>query len=175
MNEELKKQLKELILGKYKQTVNTKLFEYLNASKNELGTMFYIPPLQENTAKRGEYSVSVFNSYASVLLQQNGKIIEYKINDQQTSTNTPKYNYFGAAESIGGIPIEYNYNRSVNRIGDVQFTYDFEGFIKTIGNSTVLYNSRSRISQVDNIFINYNGTEAVNVSPANTGKVYLSR
>ena len=125
--------------------------------------------------KKGEYSVSVFNSYASVLLQQNGKIIEYKINDQQTSTNTPKYNYFGAAESIGGIPIEYNYNRSVNRIGDVQFTYDFEGFIKTIGNSTVLYNSRSRISQVDNIFINYNGTEAVNVSPANTGKVYLSR
>lgn len=125
--------------------------------------------------KKGEYSVNVYNNYASVLISQNGRIQEYKINDQQTAANTPKYNYFGSAESIGGIPIEYNYNRTVNKIGNVDFTYDFEGFIKTIGASTVQYNSRSRISQVDNIVVSYNGTEAVGVNPPNTGRVYLSK
>jgi hypothetical protein len=125
--------------------------------------------------KKGQYSVSVFNSYASVLISQNGSVIETKINDQQTAANTPKTNYFGAPESMGSIPIEYNYNRSVNRIGDLQITYDFEGFIKSIGSSTVLYNSRSKISQVDNIVINYNGAEATSVSPPNTGRVFLTR
>lgn len=129
---------------------------------------FYVNP-------KGQYSVSVYNSYASILISQNGSVVETKINDQQTAANTPKTNYFGSPESMGGIPIEYNYNRSVNRIGDLQFTYDFEGFIKSIGSTNILYNSRSKIAQVDNIFINYNGTEAISVSPPNTGRVYLSR
>lgn len=123
--------------------------------------------------KKGDYSVAVFNNLANVLVSQDGKVLEYKINQAQDQFNTPKTNYFGSVDNIAGIPITYNYNRSVNRIGNIDFTYDFEGFIKTIGGNTVLYNNRSRLSQVGNVHVSYNGNTVSSVTP-NNGLVYFT-
>lgn len=123
--------------------------------------------------RKGEYSVGVFNSLANVLVSQDGKVIEYKINQAQDQYNTPKTNYFGSVDNIAGIPITYNYNRSVNRIGNVDFTYDFEGFIKTIGGNQVLYNNRSKLAQVGNVHVTYSGNTVTGVTP-NNGLVYFT-
>lgn len=123
--------------------------------------------------RKGEYSVKVFNNLMDVLIRQDGKVIEYKVNSPQDANNTPKTNYFGSIDNIAGVPITYNYNRSVNRIGNIDFTYDFEGFIKTIGGTQVLYNNRSRLSQVGNVHVTYNGGSVTSVTP-NSGMVVFT-
>lgn len=120
---------------------------------------------------RGKYSVGVYNESATILLSQNGKVLEYKINaDPNTDpyAYNPKKNFFGSPESIGGVPIEYNYNRSVHKIGNIKFEYDFEGFFKTVGSSKILYTSRSSLAKVDGIGVSYDsGGNVTGVDPNN--------
>jgi len=123
---------------------------------------------------RGKYSVGLYNDYCSILLSQNGKVIEYKVNgDPKADPNSykPRLNYFGSPESIAGIPIEYNYNRSVHKIGNTQFDYDFEGFFKNVGNSQVLYTSRSSLLSVDGVRVNYDAMGNVSNVDYNNGLI----
>ena len=121
---------------------------------------------------RGKYSVGLFNDYCTILLQQNGKVVEYKVNGDPSadpSTYRPRLNYFGSPETIAGIPIEYNYNRSVHKIGSIKFEYDFEGFFKSVGSSQVLYTSRSSLQSVDGVRVNYDAMGNVSNVDANNG------
>ncbi len=134
-----------------------------NSSDADMKYTFYVNP-------RGKYGVSIYNNNCSVLLQQNGKFVEFKIYGDP-KTDQPKLNYFGSPESIAGIPIEYNYNRTVHKIGNIKFDYDFEGFFKTVGNSNVYYTSRSTLSKVDNTNVRYDASGNVTSVDQNSGIV----
>ncbi len=134
-----------------------------SSSDVDMKYTFYVNP-------RGKYGVSVYNNNCSVLLQQNGKVVEFKIYGDP-KTDQPKLNYFGSPESIAGIPIEYNYNRSVHKIGNIKFDYDFEGFFKTVGNSNVFYTPRSTLSKVDNTNVRYDAGGNVTSVDQNSGIV----
>lgn len=133
------------------------------SSEADMKYTFYVNP-------RGKYGVSLYNSFCSVLLSQNGKVVEFK---EYGDPNQPKprLNYFGSPESIGGIPIEYNYNRSVHKIGNIVLDYDFEGFFKTVGSSNVFYTSRSSLSKVDNVNVRYDGMGNVTNVDQNDGLI----
>jgi hypothetical protein len=135
-----------------------------SASNADMKYTFYVNP-------RGKYGVSIYNNNFSVLLSQNGKVMEYKAYGEGSNTGNPKLNYFGSPESIAGIPIEYNYNRTVHKIGNIKFDYDFEGFFKTVGNSMVFYNSRSSLSKVDNINVKYDASGNVTSVDSNNGVI----
>lgn len=124
--------------------------------------------------QRGKYGVSLYNDYCTVLLSQNGKILEYRINgDPSLDPNTykPKLNYFGSPESVAGIPIEYNYNRSVHKMGNIKFDYDFEGFFKSVGDSKVNYTSRSSLQSVDGVTVHYDAQGNVTSVDPNNGLI----
>jgi hypothetical protein len=135
-----------------------------NTSNVDMQYSFYLN-------KRGKYSVGVYNNACSIILSQDGKIKEYKINaDSRIDPKyyKPKLNFFGSPENVAGIPIEYNYNRTVHKIGDVVFDYDFEGFFEKVGSSAVNYNSRSSMAQVDGINVHYDpNNDVVSVDPNN--------
>jgi hypothetical protein len=132
-----------------------------NSSDVDLQYTFYVNP-------KGAYGVSIFNNNCSVLLQQNGKVIEFKVYGS-TKKDQPKLNYFGSPENIAGIPIEYNYNRTIHKIGNIKFDYDFEGFFKAVGNSKVFYTSRSTLLRVDNTNVRYNASNNVTSVDQNNG------
>jgi hypothetical protein len=134
-----------------------------NSSDVDMKYTFYVNP-------RGKYGVSIYNNNCSVLLQQNGKVVEFKVYGD-AKTEQPKLNHFGSPESIAGIPIEYNYNRSVHKIGNIKFDYDFEGFFKSVGNSNVFYTSRSTLSRVDNTNVRYDASGNVTSVDQNSGIV----
>ncbi len=133
------------------------------SSEADMKYTFYVNP-------RGKYGVSLYNSFCSVLLLQNGKVVEFKEYGDPNQPK-PKLNYFGSPESIGGIPIEYNYNRSVHKIGNIVLDYDFEGFFKTVGSSNVFYTSRSSLSKVDNVNVRYDGMGNVTSVDQNDGLI----
>jgi len=135
-----------------------------SSSNADMKYTFYVNP-------KGKYGVSLYNNNCSVLLSQNGKVMEYKTFGDPKTIQQPNLNYFGSPESIGGIPIEYNYNRTVHKIGNIEFDYDFEGFFKTVGNSNVFYTSRSTLSKVDNTNVRYDASNDVTSVDQNNGIV----
>jgi hypothetical protein len=130
---------------------------------------FYLNP-------RGKYSVGVFNNNSTIIISQDGKFKEYKINDGSIDPNNykPKLNSYGYPESVAGVPIEYNYNTTVHKVGNVVFTYDFEDYFKTVGNSNVNYTSHSSLASVDGINVHYDEKNNVSSVDANNGLIQFN-